>query len=256
MKKLLLLLAVLTLVGCGSIEEGNVGVRTTFTGKVVNEEMPQGFYTKLTSSVDQYSAKEITVELNDMRPKAGDNLSLADLDLEVYYRTEANLIADLKIKYSKRTGWKDGVGLPAYFLVRSMAREATYNEIAKYNSLEIHKNRDKLADAISASLQTSLDKSDPQTFVVTKVIVRSAVTDPSIEESIKLKVARQNELKAKETELEIAEKQVAINQKLDQSLTPAVLRQRELDVQMAAIEKGVVAQMILGNATPVFNVNQ
>lgn len=256
MKKLLLLIIPFILIACGKIEEGNIGVRTTFTGKVLNEELPQGFYTSFTSSVDEYSSREITVNLEDMKPKAADNLSLSDLDLEVYYKPTASKIAELKVKYADRDAWDHGVGYPAYFLVRSFARNAVYEEIAKYSSLEIHKNRDKIADAVMNSLQVSLDQSDKDTFEITKVIVRSAVTDPSIEDSIKLKVARQNELEAKKTELEIANKQVEINRALDKSLTAAVLEQRRLDVQMAAIEKGVVTQMILGAAMPTVNIGK
>ena len=77
--------AALLLSACGAIESGNVGVRTSFTGSVNTTEMQQGFYTHITSDVQEFSTKEITVALMDMQPKAKDNLTLADLDLEVYY---------------------------------------------------------------------------------------------------------------------------------------------------------------------------
>lgn len=251
-----LALSALVLTGCGRIEQNHVGVRTTFTGKVLAEEEQQGFYTALLSSVDEYSTKEITVELFDMQPKASDNLTMADLDIEVYYVPNAAKVADLRLKYSGRDAYDKNlwVWYPAHNLIRSLARNTVYEEVAKHTSLDIHRQREQIASGIKETLQTVLNASDPDTFTITKVVIRSAVTDPSIEESIKVAVARKKELEAKAIELDIARKQVEINRALDASLTPAVLEQRKLDVQMAAIEKGAKVNMIMGNALPIFNV--
>lgn len=256
-KHTLTLLFVAFLTACGSIDTGNVGVRTTFTGEILADEVLQGFYTSFTSNVTPYSTKEITVDLFDMRPKAADNLSMHDLDIEVYYVPKQSSVAELKIKYANRDGYdeKSGVWYPAYELVRSNARNVAYEEVAKHNSLDVHKERDAIAKAIHEGVQIALDESDPGIFSITKVIIRNAATDPSIEESIKIAVAKNKELEAKRIELDIAQKQVEINQTLDLSLTPAVLRQRELDVQLAAIEKGSNVTLVLGNGvTPMIPV--
>ena len=256
MKKLLKLLFIIPfLVGCGSIDTGNVGVRTTFTGEIIAEEVQQGFYTAFTSDVDEYSAKEITVSLQNMQPKAADNLTLADLDMEVYYTIQPSQIADMKIKYANRDAYNLGLYYPAYELVRSYARNAVYETVAKYNSLDIHRNREVIATDVYQKLQSQLDADDEGVFSITKVIVRDAKTDPSIEQSIKVAVARKKELEAKRIELDIAKKQKEINLELNRSLTPAVLRQRELDVQLAAIESGANVNLILGNGiTPLVNL--
>ena len=252
---LMLIISTILIPACGRIEQNHVGVRTTFTGKVSIDEMSQGFYTAITSSVDEYTAKEITVELFDMKPKAADNLTMADLDIEVYYQVKPGKVADLKIKYTGRDAWQEKLGLPAFFLVRSISRNAVYEEIAKYTSLDIHTKREVIAAAVKNQVQKTLDQDDPDAFTITKVIFRSAVTDRSIEESIKLAVSRKKELEAKKIELKIARQQVEINKALNKSLTPAVLRQRELDVQTLAIEKGGSVHLIMGNGiTPLVNL--
>lgn len=256
MKYLILICITVLMVGCGSVDTGNVGVRTTFTGKVIENEIEQGFYTSFTSSVREYSTKEITVELFDMRPKAADNLSLQDMDVEVYYVPKAEAIAELKIRYANRDlEGEDGVWMPAYELVRSYARNAIYDEVAKHNSLEVHKHRAEIAAAIMTSVSTQLNESDPGVFTVTKVIIRDVKTDLSIENAIKLAVAKNKELEAKTTDLKIANKQVEINLAMDKSLTPAVLEQRRLDVQMAAIERGAGVNLFLGQGvTPLVQI--
>ena len=255
MKKLTILLLGFMVISCGSIDTGNVGVRTTFTGKVLTEELDQGFYTSWTSDVDEYSAKEITVALNDMQPKAADNLTLADLDMEVYYRVQPNMIADLKIKYANRDACEWSFCYPAYELVRSYARNAVYETVAQYKSLEMHLNRQVIASDVHEKLQSQLDKDDKTVFEITKIIVRNIKTDESIEEAIKIAVAKNKELEAKKIELTIAKKQAQINNALSRSLTAAVLEQRKLDVQLAAIEKGAKVNLFLGGGvTPLVNI--
>lgn len=260
MKKLLLIaVSLLSLVACGQIETGNVGVRVgSFSGKVSMQEEGQGFYTAFLSSVDQYSAKEITVDLKDMTPKAGDNLSLEDMDLEVRYIVAADKIADLKVKYTNRSAWsdRDDVWFPAYDLIRSFAREATYTEVAKYDSLEIHKNRDELKKRILHTLQTTLDNSDPGVFKITAVVIRNIKTDSSVEESIKRAVAKNKELEAAKLQIDIAREQAKANRALDASLTDKILRQKELDVMQSAIDNGSkpIVMFGAGNAQPLINI--
>lgn len=249
--------SVLLLSACGAIESGNVGVRTSFTGSVKTAEMQQGFYTHVTSKVQQYSTKEITVALMDMQPKAKDNLTLADLDLEVYYTIDPSMVSEIKIKYSGRDRKSGGIWYPAYDLVRSVARAACYDAVSEYDSLTIHQQRDKIKEQIRQSTQSVLDKTDAGIFQITKVIIRDVKTDPSIEQSIKLAVARNKELEAKSIELEIARKQVEINEALTLSLTPEILEQKRLEVIESACAAGTcILSMGDSSATPVYNINR
>lgn len=250
-----------SLSACQKVETGQVGVRTTFTGDVKMQELDQGFYTHIFSSIDNYTVKEITVELMDMQPKAKDNLTLADLDLEVYYTIDPSEVAETKVKYSGRDRKSDdgvfgGIWFPAYDLVRSTARAASYNTISQYDSLTIHQQRDKIKEEIRKETQDVLNRTDPNLFTITKVIIRDVKTDQSIEESIKLAVARNKELEAKEIELDIAKKQVEINEAVTSSLTPEILEQLKFEVIREACQKGTCILSLNGDsgAVPVLNV--
>lgn len=251
----------ISLAACSSVETGEVGVRTSFSGKVKMEELGQGFYAHIFSDLDVYTIKETTVELMDMQPKAKDNLTLDDLDIEVYYTMVPNQVADMKVKYAGRDRKGDGLGgvwFPAYELVRSQARASVYNTISQYDSLTIHQQRDTIKEQIREGTQSVLDKTDPGIFEVTKVVIREVKTDPSIEESIKIAVARNKELEAKTTELEIAEKQVEINDVVTNSLTPQILEQMKLEVIREACSKGTCILSLdqVSGATPVLNVRR
>lgn len=240
MKKLFAVLALgasTFLTGCiGTIETGNAGVRTAFNGEIQKNEERPGLYTAFFSSVGEFSAREIAVELNDMQPKAADNLSMQDMDVEVYYETDPNRIADLSMKYSGRNAYNDRLDIwyPAFTLVRSYARDAVYDAVSQYESLEIHKNRDALRKVIHDKVQKSLDASDPDVFKITKVIIRNAKTDPSVENAIKQNVEKDKILEAKEKEIQIALKQAKVNENLAASLTAEILEARRLDVMEKA----------------------
>jgi len=265
MKKLFMMIMVVAMMGsltaCGTIETGNVGVRTAWNGEVNMTEENVGFYTAFFSSVDEFSTKEITVSLNDMKPKAADNLSLADMDLEVYYTVTPSSVAELTVKYAKRNAYDFDLGVtyPAYYLVQSYARKAAYKEVAKYDSLEVHKNRDSVEIAIQEGLQAKLNEDDDGIFTITKVIVRNMQTDPSVENSIKIKVSKTNELEAAKKQVGIAKQQSLANRALSSSLTPAILRDKELENQRIAIEKGAANLTILmgsEQAVPTFRLNK
>ena len=82
-------------------------------------------------------------------------------------------------------------------------------------------------------------------------------TDPSIEQSIKLAVARNKELEAKAIELDIARKQVEINEALTLSLTPEILEQKRLEVIETACAAGTcILSMGDSSAMPVYDVNK
>jgi len=245
------------------IETGNVGVRKTL-GDIDPEEVGPGIHLRmpLVTSIEEYSAKENPVELTDLTPKAQDNLSLRDFDVTVYYMVAAGRIADLRIKYALPPV-RNGIGsiMPIYDLVRKQARSAAYEAVATVPSLEIHKARQQLETVIRDSIQRSMDESDPNTVTVTRVIIRSVRTDPSVEKAIQEAVSAEKKLQAKQVQVEIARKDAEIeierargiakaNKIINDSLTPEYL-QHELNKALAKFaENGnssVVVPANMGN---------
>lgn len=257
-KLMMLAIMSMAMVACGGIETGNVGVRTAnFTQTVDMTEVPQGFYTSFISSVDQFSAREITVSLENMQPKARDNLSLSDLDIEIYYNVVPDKIAEVYVQYSGKSAYDSDVGVwyPAYTLVKSLGRSAAYTAASEFDSLELHKNRDALGSRIKEILVSSLSQRSVGVFEVTGVVVRNAKTDPSIEDAIKLAVTKQKELEAAETQVKVNTQLSLANNALQSSLSPSILRMRELDVMEKAITNGSQPFVMFGGgATPLINV--
>ncbi len=193
------------------VDTGHVGVERTL-GKVdlIESEPGMNFKLPFLTQAYEFSAKEIALDLDDLKPKAADNLSLQDLDVTVYYNAMPNAIADLMVKYANASQSAPGAILPAYGIVYREARGAVYEEIAKIDSLELHKLRDALQTSIQESLQIRLEDKDGDALQISRVVVRALNTDPSIEASIREAVANQKKLEAKQISVDIAKKDAEI----------------------------------------------
>ncbi len=270
---LALLAVALLATSCGTLESGNVGVRTTL-GKVSSEELEAGVYfvMPLVSRVQEFSAKEIGVDLNDLTPKAKDNLSLRDLDVTVYYRTSPGSVADLYVKYASQHTRDENsrIFYPAYGLLQRLARNIIYEETARMDSLLMHTRRDELAIAVQKGLQGELDKNDKGVFTVTRVVIRQLTTDPAIEKAIQESVAAQKQLETTKQRIQIAEAEAQVevkkaegiakaNQIINQSLTREYLQhESNLALQKFAEKGGTSTVVIPANmqTAPLINIGK
>jgi regulator of protease activity HflC (stomatin/prohibitin superfamily) len=271
-----IVLALVVLMGftsCGTIETGNIGVRTTL-GKVNAEEIEPGIFFGLPgiSRVSVFSAKEIGLDLNDLTPKARDNLSLRDLDVTVYYRTAAGSVADLYVKYAGQHQRDEGSGvfLPAYAMLQRLTRNSVYEQASRIDSLVMHTQRDELAAAIFKSLQTELDANDKGVFTVTRVVIRSLTTDPAIEKAIQESVAAQKQLETTKQRIAIAEAEAQVevkraegvaraNQIINQSLTREYLQhESNLALHKFAEKGGTTTVVVPANmqTAPLINIGK
>lgn len=262
-----------TVTSCGTIESGNVGVRTTL-GKVNPEEIEPGIFVGLpgVSRVQEFSGKEIGLDLNDLTPKARDNLSLRDLDVTVYYRAAAGSIADLYIKYAGQHTRDEGsrVTLPAYAMLQRLARNSVYEQASRIDSLVMHTQRDELAAAVRKSLQAELDANDKGIFTVTRVVVRSLTTDPAIEKAIQESVAAQKQLETTKQRIAIAEAEAQVEVKraegvakanliINQSLTREYLQhESNLALHKFAEKGGTTTVVVPANmqTAPLINIGK
>ncbi len=195
-----------------TVETGNVAVERTL-GKVDHEEQLQGlnFKMPLLTEALEFSAKEIAIDINDLTPKAADNLSLKDLDVSIFYRVPQDRVSELMVKYAASAArGPDGVYMPAYGLVVREARSTIYEQVSEIDSLQLHKRREMLQSAVLDELQERLEKTDPGDLVITRVVVRALNTDPSIEAAIREAVEAEKRLEAKQVQVEIAKKDAEI----------------------------------------------
>ncbi|WP_176256947.1 SPFH domain-containing protein [Derxia lacustris] len=262
--------------GCTQIDTGNIGVARTF-GKVETEALPPGVYLSVIRTVDEFTAKEVSFSLNDLTPKSRDNLTMKDVDIDIYFKTMPAAIPALYVKYQGdvvrhrdvvANGSKDLV--IAYSRVSREAREAVYKAIAQLDATTMHTKRAELSELIRAGLQQELDASDKGAFVVTAVNVRNLLTDPAIEAAIRLRAETDQAIERKRKELDLAraeaerliveaEGQARANRIIAESMTPALR-----DIRVAEIQRDAAVALagkpgntvLLNGGTPLVNLGK
>ncbi len=260
MKKTILIIAalagMLTLGACGRIETGNVGLRTDFNGVVSSKVEGVGIYTAITSHVDQYTIKEIPINLENMTPKTAGGLLLKELDMTLYYKVKSpQAVLDLALK---RTGQAadstHGFYYPAFHFVRSITQSEVADAVSKHDSMTIHTERDALENEVKKKVQLSLDSSDPGAFEVTRVVVRQLLTDPTIEQSIRNVVAKEKEYEAAQLNVKIAKSNAEATQQTALTLTPAYLQHEYNMVLQKFAEKGGTVILDGGTSGKILNI--
>lgn len=273
----LLLSLTALLAACTQIDTGNVGVERTL-GKVSPEALPPGIYFTLFKNVDEFSTKEVNFQLNDMTPKSRDNLTMKDVDLDVYFKVNPGAVPGLYTKYQGdvvrhadmvQGGTKDLV--IAFSRVSREAREAVYKSVAQLDATTMHTKRTELAELVRSGLQRELDNNDKGAFVITAVNVRNLLTDPAIEMAIRQRAETDQAIEKKRKEIELAkaeaerliveaEGQARANQIVSASLTPALkeikLAELQRDAAIAIAAKPGNTVLLGGAAQPLINVGR
>lgn len=268
MKLLLAILIMVVLSACGRIETGNVGVRTDFNKTIETTELQPGWYGAVLTSVDEYVTKETELPLNDLRPKAKDNLSLADLDVSIFYTVNPSQIAELVIKYANMSASaEEGIFLkyPGYKLVERVARGSVYDTIAQFDSLTLHTKRSEIESNIMNQVQNDLDRSDKGIFNITKVVIRQVKTDQALEQSIQAAVQMQKQVEAKQNELELAKAEAArkvveaqgvadSNDIIAKSLTPNYLQYKQIEAMEKFSGDGTHTVVLPSGINPLVSI--
>lgn len=275
MRKFVALIALALLAGCTQIDTGNVGVEKSF-GKIDPEPKPQDIYLTVFDSVDEFTTKEVSFQVNDLSPKSRNNLTLKDLDVDVYYRVNPAAIPGLYVKYQgdyvRHSDIMQNSNTPAvlvmgYNRVFRAARESVYNAVSKFDATTMHTKREEIASEIAKELQRELDSSDKGAFVITSINVRNLLTDPAIESAIRAQVAADQELISKKKAVLIAQEEANrlrataqgeadANRILSESMTENVMKIRMAEIQRDTIIQSAKAGNVIisGDATPLVQV--
>lgn len=229
MKRILIGLAMLAgcsmLTGCfGVIDQGNVGVRTSFGD--ISDQPVTGMYQEFFSSVNEYTTKETNVAITGMTPRAKDNLTLKELDVSVYYTTNPAKLPHFQATTAGQSARLDGEGYyrPGYVMIETLSRSMTMDSVSRMDSMTIHANRPALEQSIKLDTQQALDAAAPGTFTITRVVVTTVQTDPTIEQSIRDNVTASKRLDTATKQVQIKEQEALANKATAATLTPEFLQ--------------------------------
>lgn len=212
MKKLVFLLSVVAVLsGCERIETGEVGLRVGFDKQVnTTELLPGSFNQTIIGSVLTFPVRDIALALDNMHPQTADNSTLDDMDITVIYSINPSAVGEIYTTKSRAFHTRDESNdiVLMYNYLTTVARSAAYKAAAKHDALKTISARAEIeadtAKYITAALaEEKLDTS----LTITKVQVRNIQPAGNIIASANAVITAQNNLKAKQVEVDIARKE-------------------------------------------------
>lgn len=260
-----------TVVACDQIDTGNVGVSKRW-GQISPDALEADVYFRPFSTIYEVSTKNNSFDLENMQPKAKDNVTLDEFDISVYYNITGSAVPKIMSQYAGDATWSADAG--AYIigqtLVERTAKEAAYKAVAQYNAVALNANRDAISEFIKSSAQSELDKTiGHDTFFITDVLVRNIKTDARLEEATKNSAEVEFTRTKKQQELEVAkieaQKQAIeaqgkadANRILSESLTPQLIELKRIEAMVGFAGTGTHTVLMNGgmSITPVMPIEK
>lgn len=209
MKKLFLALCAalmaLAMTGCGRIEDGHTGIRTSFNKVVQNDEVRPGFYVALFDTVTEYVTNEITVDVNDLRPQTADKTNLADFDVTVIYSVDSTQLAEMHRQFKGRHVKIQGDWYPMYAYVRNTIESAVPAAVSKWSALDANEHRKDIETDIAAEITAKFQRDGLSGKIrIHSVNAKNIMPDPKLQDSILQVVRARKEQEAKQIEVNTA----------------------------------------------------
>lgn len=209
--KIVILLAVGWLSGCERIETGEVGLRIGFDKQVnTTELLPGTFNQTFIGSVLTFPVRDIALALDDMHPQTADNSTLDDMDITVIYSINPSAVGEIYTTKSRAFHARDDHNdiLLMYNYLITVSRSAAYKAAAKHDALKTISARAEIESDTAKFITVALhDEKLDTSLSITKVQVRNIQPAKNIIASANAVITAQNNLKAKQVEVDIAKKE-------------------------------------------------
>jgi regulator of protease activity HflC (stomatin/prohibitin superfamily) len=208
------ILAIVAIVGllsaCTRIETGEIGLRIDASKQIQGAELqPGSFNQTLIGDVLTFPVRDINIDVEDKQFLTADNSALKDFDYSVGYVINTSSVSDLWTKQPRSFHVPyNGDTYLMYNYITTVTNNAAYVTVRKYKALEVADKRQAIEEEVKRIVNDTIrnDKLDGS-VTVTRVVVRAIQPAQSIIDSANAVVKAENELRVKQTEVDIAKKE-------------------------------------------------
>lgn len=269
-----LILATLIFSSCAVVRPGQVGVKARF-GKLTNKVSDGGimFYNPFTARIIRVPTRTINRELT-MNLPSKEGLTIRS-DVSILYRVKTSEV---------RAVIKD-IGLSFDQIITAVFRSAASDVCSQYFAKDMHSGERKgIENRINELMNENLG---PKGFVIEAVLLKSITLPPGLSKAIEMKLeseqdalrmefikqqeereaerqliraeGRKNaqiieaEAKARVIEIE-AEANAMANKKLNESLTPSVLKMKQIEAMLELSTSSNTKTIFMDSKNPFMNL--
>ena len=205
-----LIIAATLATGCTRIETGEVGVRLNANKQIEGTEMLPGSWNQtLIGSVLEFPVRDIILNVTDKKYQTSDTAALDDFDVTFVYSINPTSVSELYSTKSRafHAESKEGIYL-MYTYMETLVNNAAYKAVRAYAALEVADKREAIERAIYDSVVDKLKGEKLDLAIIPgAVTIRSIMPNREILASATRYVSAQNELRVKQTEVDIAKKE-------------------------------------------------
>lgn len=205
-----LIIAATLATGCTRIETGEVGVRLNANKEIEGAEMLPGSWNQtLIGSVLEFPVRDIIINISDKKYQTSDSAALDDFDVTFVYSINPASVSEIYSTKSRafHVESKEGIYL-MYAYMETLVNNAAYKAVRAYAALEVADKREAIERAIYDSVVEKLKGEKLDVSIIPgAVTVRSIMPNKEILASATRYVSAQNELRVKQTEVDIAKKE-------------------------------------------------
>jgi regulator of protease activity HflC (stomatin/prohibitin superfamily) len=240
-----------------TINTGENGLYTSFSGQVKNEIILPGLRYDGFGSIKVFNTRKITVQSNDLTPKTKDNTIMKDMDVVVTYSLSPTSLYDFYTGYdmSNHGVSQNGqIELMASFIKR-LITSAVNQSVDEYPALEVNSSLDKIQDTIKQNLNLSLEKNNLAGKIqIESVVVVKADLPEDLVAAVNRVVTAQSAEQEQIVKNRTAELKANENKSLASTVTPAYLEYQRNEILKEAMKNGSI-QKILINGAPVLSLD-
>lgn len=240
-----------------TINTGENGLYTSFSGQVKNEIILPGLRYDGLGSIKVFNTRKITVQSNDLTPKTKNNTIMKDMDVVVTYSLSPTSLYDFYTGYDMSNHGVSSNGqieLMATFIKR-LITSAVNQSVDEYLALEVNSSLDKIQDTIKQNLNIALEKNNLAGKIqIESVVVVKADLPEDLVAAVNRVVTAQSAEQEQIVKNRTAELKANENKSLASTVTPAYLEYQRNEILKEAMKNGSI-QKILINGAPVLSLD-
>lgn len=246
------LLLVLTAGQFTTINTGENGLYTNFSGQVKDEVLMPGLKYDGFGSIKVFNTRKITVTANDLRPKTKDNTIMKEMDVTVTYSINPNSLFEFYTNYDLTNhgiAENGQLQLMSSYISR-LITSAVNQSVDEFPALAVNSNLEGIQDTIKTNLSESLQKNGLEgKITIDSIIVGKADLPDDLVASVNRVVAAQSGLKEQQVKTETAQLKAEENKALASTVTTQSLEYQKNEILREAMKNGSIQKMVIINGS-------
>ena len=208
-----LIASTIAFTGCTRVTDAEVGVKTSFTGKISDTPAYQGIYFPWVYSLDKFSTRNLIIDVSGQ--PIVENVQMDGMTIRVNYSIKPELAPEMwktqKAQHMVRGGGEGDEKREMFLMglyVETISRNVMMDVVKNYKALEVNAKRTEIEPILKAQIVKTINANGRGKYVnINEVVIINAKPPTSVTESAKRYLTSLNDLRTKQNEVEIAKQE-------------------------------------------------